>query len=263
VPAIERLRFVTSYARDFGDEILQVMQDCRRICRYLHLPAQSGSDRILRLMNRGYTSGQYLELIDRARGVLPDVSIAGDFIVGFPTETEDDFRQTLDLLRRVRPKNSFIFKYSPRPGTAAWDRLPDDVPVAVKRRRNNELLALQARISSAVHAEQIGRVVDVFVQGVSPKENPPPRQPGRVELGWERPRGGLQMSGRTAGDLITVFDLPDGDAPERLRGRIVPVRVTGAGPLLLFGRPEPVTLPMAEQHVSRHTGLVVTRDCPV
>ena len=238
VPAIARLRFVTSYARDFGDDILQVMHDCRRICRYLHLPVQSGSDRILRLMNRGYTTGQYLELIDRVREALPDVSIAGDLIVGFPTETEDDHRRTLDLLERVRPKNSFIFKYSPRPGTGAWDRLPDDVPVAVKRRRNNELLALQARISSAVHAEQIGRVVDVFVQGVSPKENRPTGQPGRVELGWDRPRGGLQMSGRTAGDLITVFDLPAGSSPELLRGRIVPVRVTGAGPLVLFGRPD-------------------------
>jgi tRNA-2-methylthio-N6-dimethylallyladenosine synthase len=230
VPAIRRLRFVTSFPRDFGDDILQVMADSPRICRYLHLPAQSGSDRILKLMNRDYTRQEYLELISRARQILPDVSIAGDFIVGFCTETEEDFRQSKELLRQARYKNSFIFKYSPRPGTPADERMADDVPEAVKRRRNNELLALQAEVSAEVHRAFIGRTVPVFVERVSTKS--PVRQ-GNIELRWRRP--GIQMSGRTDGDLITVFGLPAGATAEAFIGRIVPVRVTGAGPLLLKG----------------------------
>ena len=246
VPQVRRLRFVTSYPRDFGDDILQVMQDCPRICRYLHVPAQSGSDRILRLMNRGYTRSHYLDFIERARGFLPDVSIAGDLIVGFPTETDRDFEQTRSLMQQVRCKNNFIFKYSPRPGTSAWGRLPDDVPDAVKRERNNELLALQARISEAVHAEQVGRVVDVLVEGASPKARAASRGGGGVELGWERRREPLQMSGRTPGDLITVFDLPPDYTVERVQGRILPVRVTGAGTLVLYGRIEAPTRSQSE-----------------
>ena len=232
VPAIRRLRFLTSFPRDFGDDILQVMAECRRVCRYLHVPAQSGSDRVLKLMNRGYTRGEYLEFIDRVRAALPDASIAGDVIVGFPTETEADLDETADLMRRVRFKNNFIFKYSPRPGTHAIDRLPDDVPDTVKRRRNNQLLALQAEISAGVHATFVGRRVNVFVQGVS--ERSARREPGRnVDLGWEPPR--VQMSGRTEGDLITVFELPQGTQAQDLMGRIVPVDVTGSAPLLLKG----------------------------
>ncbi len=233
VVQIERLRFVTSYARDFGDEILEVMADCPRICRYLHLPAQSGSDRILKLMNRGYTVGEYLELIERARRFLPDVSIAGDIIVGFPTETEADFEMTRDLLRRVRYKNNFIFKYSPRPGTVAMTRFPDDVAPAVKKKRNRDLLSLQARISAEVHAAYVGRLVEVFVEKVSREVSGGPG--GRVRLGWEPPR--TQVSGRTGGDLITVFDIPPGRSPGEFLGRIVPVLVTGSGPLMLKGEP--------------------------
>src|SRR5205085_7414065 len=116
--------------------------DCPRICRYLHVPAQSGSDRILKLMNRGYTAGQYTDFIARARDYMPDLCIASDFIVGFPTETDEDFAITVQLVKDCRFKNSFIFKYSPRPGTLAIDRYPDDVPEEIKRRRNNELLAV-------------------------------------------------------------------------------------------------------------------------
>ncbi len=245
VPPVRRLRFVTSYPRDFGDDILQVMRSCPRICRYLHVPAQSGSDRILRLMNRGYTRSEYIEFVDRVRGFLPDVSIAGDLIVGFPTETDHDFQQTRSLLQRVRCKNNFIFKYSPRPGTSAWGRLPDDVPDTVKRERNNDLLALQARISEAVHAEQVGRVVEVFVEGSSPKARAAAAGGGGVELGWERPPARVQMSGRTAGDLITVFDLPPGYSAGQVEGQILPVRVTAAGTLVLYGlleAPDPATV---------------------
>ena len=234
VPAVQRLRFVTSYPRDFGNDVLEVMAASPRICRYLHVPGQSGSDRILKLMNRGYTRQQYVEFVERARSYLPDVSMAGDIIVGFPTETEADFDMTRRLMRQVRFKNHFIFKYSPRPGTAAHGRLPDDVGESVKRRRNNELLALQADISASVHAGYVDRVVDILVEGVSRKSARVDN--GRVEVRWQEPS--VQMSGRTAGDLITVFTLPAGHSPQDFVGRIVPVVVTGSGPLILHGRLE-------------------------
>jgi tRNA-2-methylthio-N6-dimethylallyladenosine synthase len=134
----------------------------------------------------------------------------------------------------VRFKNNFIFKYSPRPGTTANDRLPDDVPESVKRWRNNDLLALQAEVSADVHRDYVGRTVEVFVERISERTE----TPSRVELGWERGNGRAtrtQLSGRTGGDLITVFDAPDGVRAQDLPGRIVPVEVVGSGPLLLRG----------------------------
>jgi len=166
-PDLPRLRFVTSFPRDFTDEALRVMAESPRICRYLHIPAQSGSDRILRLMNRGYTVAQYRDLLDRARTLMPDISLSGDMIVGFPGETEADFAATAGLLRDARYKNCFIFKYSPRPGTAAWERFIDDVPDEIKRRRNNDLLALQAEVNLSNHRALIGRTVEVLVGGPS------------------------------------------------------------------------------------------------
>ena len=173
VPGIQRLRFVTSYPRDFGDDVLEVIRDHPRICRYLHVPAQSGSNRILQMMNRGYTVEEYLEFLDRARAYLhqPEIgrplTLAGDIIVGFPTERDEDYQATVRLLEKARYKNCFIFKYSPRPGTTAFDKIPDDVPEDVKRRRNNDLLAVQQRISASVGAEFVGQTLGVFVQGVS------------------------------------------------------------------------------------------------
>ena len=230
VPEILRLRFVTSYPRDFGDDALQMMAQSPRICRYLHVPAQSGSDAVLRRMNRGYTRGQYLEFIHRARSFLPDVSIAGDLIVGLCGETDSDHEASRSLVREVKFKNNFIFKYSPRPGTAAYDRIPDDVPLEVKRWRNNDLLDLQAEVSAQVHAERVGRIEQVFVEKISGRAA---ARSGNVELRWAGER--VQMSGRTGGDLITVFDLPPGRRPEEFIGTIVPVRVTDSGPLLLRG----------------------------
>ena len=231
VPSIQRLRFVTSYPRDFGDDILAVIRDCPRICRYLHVPVQSGSNRILKLMNRGYTVEQYEEFIDRALAYLPDVSIAGDIIVGFPTETEEDFQQTCQLIERIPFKNNFVFRYSPRPGTSAINRFKDDVPEEVKKRRLNEVLDIQGKVSEHVHAAWVGRHVDVFVEkeGQSATGNS-----GRVQLGWQQPR--VQVSGRTQGDLITVFDLPEGARAADVIGDILPVQIQSAGPRLLRGR---------------------------
>jgi len=229
VPEIQRLRFVTSYPRDFGDDILEVMRDCPRICRYLHVPMQSGSNRILERMNRGYTVEQYTEFIDRVLTILPDASIAGDIIVGFPTETDEDFKMTCDVVKSIPFKNNFVFKYSPRPGTVAIDRFEDDVPEAVKRERINHLLDIQSEVSREVHKRTVGQVVPVFVE----KRGQQPSG-GGVQLGWEPPR--TQVSGRTPGDLITVFDVSGGaEEADSLIGTIVPVRVTSAAPRLLRG----------------------------
>ncbi len=231
VPSILRLRFVTSYPRDFGDDILEVMQHSPRICRYLHVPAQSGSDRILKLMNRGYTVGQYRAFIDRVRAHLPDASIAGDIIVGFPTETDEDFEQTCGLVWDLPFKNNFVFKYSPRPGTVAIDRHPDDVDELVKRQRINRMLDIQSEVSRRVHEGEIGRTHAIFVEKMGQAKAWGGSQ---VELGWAE--DSVQVSGRTSGDLITVFDVPGKDAAERLLGTIVPVDVVGAAPRLLVGR---------------------------
>ncbi|MEQ9461891.1 MAG: MiaB/RimO family radical SAM methylthiotransferase [Phycisphaeraceae bacterium] len=236
VPDLQRLRFVTSFPRDFGDDILTTIRDCPRICPYLHLPVQSGSDRILAGMNRGYTVAQYRDLLERARRIIPGVEIATDIITGFPGETEDDHQATLDLLTESQFKNAYIFKYSARPGTVAFDKLEDDIPDTTKRRRNRELLDAQNAASAIVHARYIGRTVPVFVEGASRKEQKK-QQRSRVELGWETPptstavvEATTQLSGRTPTDLITLFD---GD--ESLAGSIVNVRITGAAGLCLFG----------------------------
>ncbi|MEX0655343.1 MAG: MiaB/RimO family radical SAM methylthiotransferase [Phycisphaeraceae bacterium] len=232
VPALQRLRFVTSFPRDFGNDILEVMRDRPRLCRYLHIPVQSGSNRLLKLMNRGYTVEEYDDLIARVRHYLPDAEIATDIICGFPTETEEDHQATAGLLRRGGFKNSFIFKYSARPGTVAMDRFDDDVPNDVKKRRNNELLAIQSEISTAVHQAYVGRTVRVFVESISAKARKAGNGGmGGVELGWEQPEEVTQLTGRTDGDLIVCFE-----ADPSLIGEIVEVRVERAAPLTLFGR---------------------------
>jgi tRNA-2-methylthio-N6-dimethylallyladenosine synthase len=238
-PSLARLRFVTSYPRDFSDEALMAMRDCDRICRYLHVPAQSGSDRILKAMNRGYTAGQYRDFIDRARAIMPDISLASDFIVGFPTETDAEFEQTVEILRYGRFKNSYIFKYSPRPGTIAIDRFVDDIPEPIKRKRNTALLAAQAIATEQLNTEMIGKTVEILVEGESKLAAKPayPSSPGGIELGWERRRakpadgGGKQLVGRTRGDQIVVFD---GDAG--MVGSLVGVEIVGAKGMTLFAK---------------------------
>ncbi|MCE2874967.1 MAG: radical SAM protein, partial [Planctomycetaceae bacterium] len=238
VPAIQRLRFVTSYPRDFGRDILEVMRDCPRICRYLHAPAQSGSDRILGLMNRGYTRAEYEAFVQGVFEVLPDATLAGDIIVGFPGETDADFEATCDLVRTLPFKNNFIFKYSPRPGTIAIDRFTDDVPDEVKRLRNNQLLALQTHTSERVHAAWVGRTVPVLLEECYAPSTAPSRTAGGVELRWESREAAparKALRGRTPGDLIVAMDAPAGTAPESLIGHIVHAHITNASALLLHG----------------------------
>lgn len=232
ISGLKRLRFVTSYPRGFSDDVFYAMAEAPVICEYLHLPAQSGSDRILSAMKRSYTSAEYLDLIERGRTIVPNLSIAGDFIVGFPGETEEDFQDTVRLVKAVRYKNCFVFKYSPRPGTVAARRLTDDVPAEVKRRRNNELLAVQEEISLDLHREFIGQKVEILVEG-----------PSKASY-KERPEHRNQLTGRTRGDNIVVFDAPG--QVEQLTGTLVDVIIRDASALTLFGE-LPSTLPNARQ----------------
>ncbi|NUQ67998.1 MAG: radical SAM protein [Phycisphaerales bacterium] len=250
VPSIARLRFVTSYPRDFGDDVLEVIRDHPRICRYLHVPAQTGSDRLLKLMNRGYEVAEYIEFLDRARAFLhqPQIGrplmVSGDFIVGFPTETQEDFEASVRLLERARYKNSFIFKYSPRPGTIAIDKFEDDVPEAIKRERNNTLLGVQTRLSHEISLEQIGLTFDVMVEGLSVKERKRQARgqialtvhgkaaPGPLVLDTTSP----EMVARTDTDLIVTFPCPAAHTPEALAGRILRVAITDANALTLKGQ---------------------------
>ncbi len=221
IEGIEWVKFVTSYpSEEFFDEILQVMAGSPKVCSYLHLPAQSGSDKILRAMNRHYSSRWYLELLDRARAVVPDIAIAGDFIVGFPGETEDDFAATVVLVKKARYKNCFIFKYSPRPGTTAGKGLQDDVGAEVKQRRNIELLAVQEKVSGELSGHFLGKEVNVLVEGLSKKPH----------LNAADSRDNPQLVGRTATDYIVVFN-----GPESLAGRFVKAKITRTSPLTLFG----------------------------
>ena len=221
IKGIEWLRFVTSYPfEEFFDDIMQVMADSPKVCEYLHMPAQSGSDKILQAMNRNYTTAWYLELLDRARAIVPDIAIAGDFIVGFPGETEEDFLSTVDLVKKAFYKNAFIFKYSPRPGTSADKRLQDTVSAEVKQKRNVELLAVQEKISDELSRDFLGKKVKVLVEGLSKKSH--------VNIDKnENP----QLIGRTSGDWIVVFN-----GPESLAGKFVEVKIESVSPLTLFGK---------------------------
>jgi tRNA-2-methylthio-N6-dimethylallyladenosine synthase len=210
VPGLRRLRFVTSHPRDMTEELLRTVAELPPVCPYLHLPAQSGSDAVLGRMRRGYTRAGYVRLAERARELIPELTLASDFIVGFPGETEEDFQQTVALVQEVRFRNSFIFKYSARPGTEAA-RLPDDVSLSVKQRRNQELLAVQAQVSQAENRGCVGRTLSVLVEG------PSKRDPSR-------------LTARSPGDHIVCFRGP-GD----LVGREVGVRITDATALTLFG----------------------------
>ena len=242
VPGLRRLRFVTSYPRDFGADILAVMRDSPRICRYLHAPAQSGSDAVLARMNRGYAVGEYEDFVARTFEALPDATLAGDIIVGFPGETDEDFERTCSLVRRLPFKNNFIFKYSPRPGTTAIDRYPDDIPDEVKRWRNNALLALQSETSARVHAGWVGRTVPVMFDSVRVRAAAPRREQGIVTLRvggepLEAPAvDGWQAIGRTPGDLIVAVPVESQESAVRLQGTIRTVAIESAQALLLTGR---------------------------
>jgi len=229
VAGIKRIRFVTSYPGDFTDDIFEAMRDLPKLCEYLHLPAQSGSDAVLQRMRRQYTVSQYLDLLERARTIVPGIALAGDVIVGFSGETESDHEATLRLIERAAYKNLYIFKYSPRPGTAADRRLPDDVPEEVKKRRHAEVSRLQERISFKHHQRWLGRGVEVLVEGPSKAAVKARAGDGSADpaLAW-RPQD--QLTGRTRTDESVVFRGPDA-----MIGQLVRVTVTASSALTLQG----------------------------
>jgi tRNA-2-methylthio-N6-dimethylallyladenosine synthase len=222
IKGIERIKFLTNFPNDMTYDLLEAVRDLPKVSRYLHVPAQSGCDTILKRMKRMYTVSQYEDMLARVRETIPDAAVSSDFIVGFCGEDEVSYQRTVALVERSRFKNSFIFKYSPRQGTKADGLYRDDVPEAVKKQRNSELLALQNAISLEDNLCWVGRTVLVLVEGVSKKT-------ARRD-GWD---GVDQLTGRTACDRIAVFA-----GTERLIGQFVRVVVEDASAVTLFGRVE-------------------------
>ena len=210
IEGIERIRFVTSHPGDMTRDILKAVGELPKVCEDLHMPAQSGSDRILERMRRQYTSEYYRGLVEMARSLVPDITIASDFIVGFPGETEDDFEDTVSLMRDVRYQNCFIFKYSPRTGTAATE-LKDDVPEETKKMRNQILLDLQSEISAEDNKEMIGKSVEILVEGTSKTDE-------------------SRLTGRTRQNQIVVFS-----GSSSLLGKLTNVDIVDSTDLTLFG----------------------------
>lgn len=170
VDPMMRIRYTTSHPQDLNEKLLRVMAEYDNICKYIHLPVQSGSDRVLEKMNRTYTVEHYMTIIDKARELMPGVSFSTDIIAGFPTETEEEHQMTLDIMSRVRYDGAFMFKYSPREGTKAY-KMGDDVPEEVKTRRLTEIIDLQQKISAEINQENIGNTEIVLIEGFSRKSN--------------------------------------------------------------------------------------------
>jgi len=220
IEGLARLKFVTNHPRHMTDDLIRAVADLEKVSPYFHVPAQSGSDRMLKRMRRGYTAGQYREMLERIWAAVPGAAVTSDFIVGFCGETEAEFDETVELVRQARFKNSFIFKYSPRPGTYAAEHYDDDVPEREKRRRNNKLLAVQNAISEEENQPLVGHTVEVLVEGPS-KSSAKRHAAGDV----------TQLVGRTTCDRIVVFD-----GSVDLVGQVVPVEIESAGAFTLFGK---------------------------
>lgn len=206
-----RVRFTTSHPKDMSDETLRVIADMPNVCRHIHLPVQSGSNRILQLMNRKYTREWYLDRVAAIRRIVPDCGLSTDIFVGYCSETEDDHQLSLSLMREVGYDSAFMFKYSERPGTYASKHLPDDVPEDVKIRRLNELIALQTEMSAQRNKMDEEHEFDVLVEGFSKRS----RQ---------------QLCGRTEQNKMVVFDKGQHHIGETVR-----VRITSSTSATLLG----------------------------
>lgn len=209
-----RVRFTTSHPKDMSDDTLTVIANNPNICRHIHLPAQSGSDRILKTMNRKYTREWYLDRIAAIRKYLPDCAISTDLFCGFHSETPEEFQETLSLMREVGYESAFLFKYSERPGTYAAKNLPDDVPEEEKIRRLQEMIDLQNQLSDASNQRDIGKTFDVLIEGFSKRSRE-------------------QLFGRTGQNKVVIFDKKDFKV-----GQTIPVKITHASSATLFGTPE-------------------------
>ena len=206
-----RVRFTTSHPKDMSDETLQVIAEMPNVCKHIHLPVQSGSDRILKLMNRKYTREWYLDRVAAIRRIIPDCGLSTDIFVGYHSETEEDHQLSLSLMREVGYDSAFMFKYSERPGTYASKHLPDDVPEEEKIRRLNELIALQTEISAQQNKKDEGKSFDVLVEGFSKRSRE-------------------QLCGRTEQNKMVVFPKEGHHI-----GETVPVRIVGSTSATLLG----------------------------
>lgn len=210
VPSM-RVRFTTSHPKDMSDETLHVIAEEPNVCRHIHLPVQSGSDRILKLMNRKYTRAWYMDRIAAIRRIVPDCGLSTDIFAGYCSETEDDHRQTLSLMEECGYDSAFLFKYSERPGTYAARHLPDDVPEDIKVRRLEELIALQNRLSAESNQRCIGHTFEVLAEGMSKRSRD-------------------QLFGRTEQNKVVVFD-----RGAHRPGDYVRLRITAASSATLHG----------------------------
>lgn len=206
-----RVRFTTSHPKDMSDETLEVIAAHDNLCKMIHLPAQSGSDRILKAMNRKYTRAWYLDRIAAIRRILPDCAISTDLFCGFHSETEEDYEQTLSLMREVGYDSAFLFKYSERPGTYASKHLADDVPEEVKIRRLQGMIDLQNRLSEESNRRDIGKTFEVLIEGFSKRSRE-------------------QLFGRTSQNKVVIFDKQDFHV-----GQFIRVKITRASSATLFG----------------------------
>lgn len=210
VDPLLRIRFTTSHPQDLSDKLLNTIVSHKNICKYIHLPVQSGSNRILQMMNRTYTIEHYMGIISKAKELMPEVSFSTDIIAGFPGETEEDHQMTVEVMKNVRYDGAYMFKYSPREGTKAY-KMEDDVPEDVKIRRLSEIIELQQRISYEINQEMIGRDEIVLVEGQSRKSE-------------------KYLSGRTDANKVVVFPAEPGFK----EGDYIKVRINRATSGTLF-----------------------------
>jgi len=206
-----RVRFTTSHPKDMSDETLHVIAETKNVCRHIHLPVQSGSDRILKLMNRKYNREWYMQRVDAIRSIIPDCGLSTDIFVGYHDESEADHQLSLSLMREVGYDSAFMFKYSERPGTYASKHLPDNVPEEVKLQRLSELIALQTEISAKQNKKDVGKTFTILVEGFSKRSRE-------------------QLCGRTEQNKMVVFDKGNHHV-----GEFVRVKITDATSATLFG----------------------------
>ncbi|MDA7950877.1 MAG: tRNA (N6-isopentenyl adenosine(37)-C2)-methylthiotransferase MiaB [Pirellulaceae bacterium] len=231
IEGIRRLKFVTNYPKDMSDHLLEVVRDYPKVSPYLHVPLQSGSNEVLKRMKRGYTVEDYHDMMERIHATIPGAAVSSDFIVGFCGETEEEFQRSVEAVKKYRFKNSFIFKYSERPGTKGANLWEDDIPHVVKQERNRILLETQSQISEELNLAFLGKTVDILVEGPS-KSQQRKSEDATSEI--------IQLTGRTHCDRIVLFE-----GNRRLIDQILPVSIYDTTPYSLFGAIETHEYPSA------------------
>jgi tRNA-2-methylthio-N6-dimethylallyladenosine synthase len=206
-----RVRFTTSHPKDMSDETLHVIADVPNVCKHVHLPVQSGSDKVLKAMNRKYTREWYMDRVHAIRNIIPDCGLSTDIFVGYHDETEEDHQLSLSLMKEVGYDSAFMFKYSERPGTFASKHLPDNISEEVKIQRLNEMIKLQTELSAEANKRDEGKVFEILVEGFSKRSR-------------------AQLCGRTEQNKMVVFDKGNHHV-----GEFVKVKITGSTSATLFG----------------------------